>query len=102
MMLRGPQTIGELKGRTERLHRFADLGAVHETLERLASRELVEQLARRPGEKGERWRQQVGGEGTGEAGTEGEQGESLADRVARLEREVAELREAVRAVRKLE
>jgi uncharacterized protein len=36
MMLRGPQTIGELKGRTERLHGFADLGAVHETLERLA------------------------------------------------------------------
>jgi uncharacterized protein len=100
LMLRGPQTIGELKGRTERLHRFADLGAVHETLERLASRELVEQLTRRPGEKGERWRQTVGG--VDGSGTGREQGESLADRVARLEREVAELRVAVRAVRALE
>ena len=101
LMLRGPQTIGELKGRTERLHRFADLGAMHETLERLASRELVEQLVRRPGEKGERWRQLVGG-GDAEAGTDGDDGDSLSERVARLEREVAELRDELRAVPKLE
>ena len=101
LMLRGPQTIGELKGRTERLHRFADLGAMHETLERLASRELVEQLVRRPGEKGERWRQLVGG-GDAEAGIDGDDGDSLSERVARLEREVAELRDELRAVPKLE
>jgi hypothetical protein len=94
LMLRGPQTVGELKGRTERLHRFGDLGEVEETLDRLAGRELVERLGRRPGEKGERWRQTVGGEETGSEG-EAPAGDSLAERVARLEREVAELREAL-------
>jgi uncharacterized protein YceH (UPF0502 family) len=98
LMLRGPQTIGELKGRSERLHRFADLGAVHETLDRLAARDLVERLERRPGEKGERWRQTVGG---GEA--EEEPADSLAERVARLEAEVAELRDRLgRVSRELE
>jgi uncharacterized protein len=92
LMLRGPQTVGELKGRTERLHAYADLGEVHETLERLASRDLVEREGRRPGEKGERWRQLVGGE---ESGIEAEQAEaepSLAERVSRLESEIAEIR----------
>jgi hypothetical protein len=95
LMLRGPQTVGELKGRTERMHRFGDLADLHETLERLADRELVEMLARRPGEKGERWRQLIGG---GETGIEGGEVEapvslSLAERVERLESEVAELRD---------
>jgi len=55
LMLRGAQTPGELKGRTERLHPFADLGAVHVTLDALIERELVEQLPRRPGQKEERY-----------------------------------------------
>jgi uncharacterized protein len=55
LMLRGPQTPGELKGRTERLHPFADLAAVHATLEQLIDRDLVEQLPRRPGQKEERY-----------------------------------------------
>jgi uncharacterized protein YceH (UPF0502 family) len=55
LMLRGPQTPGELKGRTERLHPFADLAAVHATLEHLIDRDLVEQLPRRPGQKEERY-----------------------------------------------
>jgi uncharacterized protein YceH (UPF0502 family) len=95
LMLRGPQTVGELKGRSERLHSFAGLGEVEAALDRLASRELVERLARRPGEKGERWRQTVGGEE--ETGIEGAAPaeDSLAERVARLEREVAVLREAL-------
>src|SRR5437868_13407821 len=41
LALRGPQTPGELKQRSERLHPFADLAAVQETLERLGERELV-------------------------------------------------------------
>jgi uncharacterized protein len=98
LMLRGPQTVGELKGRGERLHRFADLGEVEETLDRLASRDLVERLARRPGEKGERWRQLAGGADTGNEGDGEEVAPSGAEpgleaRVERLEREVAELRE---------
>jgi uncharacterized protein YceH (UPF0502 family) len=55
LMLRGPQTPGELKQRTERMHPFADLDGVHETLERLIDRELVQRLERRPGQKEERY-----------------------------------------------
>ena len=55
LMLRGAQTPGELKARCDRLHPFADLAAVHSTLERLIERELVEQLPRRPGQKEERY-----------------------------------------------
>jgi uncharacterized protein YceH (UPF0502 family) len=55
LMLRGAQTPGELKGRTERMHPFADLAAVHATLEQLISRDLVAQLPRRPGQKEERY-----------------------------------------------
>ncbi len=60
LMLRGPQTPGELKQRTDRLHRFADLAAIHETLRRLVERGLVAQLARRPGQKEERYAQLLG------------------------------------------
>ena len=61
LMLRGPQTPGELKGRTERLYPFATLEDVHRTLQDLAERELVERLPRRPGQKEERYRQLLGG-----------------------------------------
>jgi uncharacterized protein len=57
LMLRGAQTPGELKQRAERMHRFADLGDVHATLERLITRELVAQMPRRAGQKEERYAQ---------------------------------------------
>ncbi len=57
LMLRGAQTPGELKQRAERMHPFADLGAVHDTLEQLIGRGLVERLPRRPGQKEERYAQ---------------------------------------------
>ena len=57
LMLRGPQTPGELKQRAERMHAFAELAAVHETLERLIERGLVACLERRPGQKEERYAQ---------------------------------------------
>jgi uncharacterized protein YceH (UPF0502 family) len=57
LMLRGPQTPGELKQRAERMHPFADLGSVHATLERLIGRELVACLGRRPGQKEDRYAQ---------------------------------------------
>jgi uncharacterized protein YceH (UPF0502 family) len=60
LMLRGAQTVGELKQRSERLHRFESIGEVAETLDALAQRELVERLERRPGQKEERWRQLLG------------------------------------------
>lgn len=57
LALRGPQTVGELRTRSERMAAFPDLEAVRATLEQLAGREtpLAEQLARRPGQKEERW-----------------------------------------------
>jgi uncharacterized protein YceH (UPF0502 family) len=62
LMLRGPQTPGELKGRSERLHRFDGLSAVQETLERLVERELAVRHPRRPGQKEDRFEQVLGGE----------------------------------------
>jgi uncharacterized protein YceH (UPF0502 family) len=57
LMLRGPQTPGELKQRTERLHSFEDLGAIEATLDSLAQRAMVTRLERRPGQKESRWRE---------------------------------------------
>jgi uncharacterized protein YceH (UPF0502 family) len=61
LMLRGAQTPGELKQRSERLHRFDDLAAVEATLERLIGRGHVAQLQRQPGQKEERYAQLLGG-----------------------------------------
>ncbi len=64
LMLRGPQTPGELKQRTERLHPLADLTAVHGTLTRLIDRELAARLERRPGQKEERYTHLLGEDAT--------------------------------------
>ena len=61
-MLRGPQTVGELKQRSERLHRFASTAEVAQSLDGLAGRELVVRLDRRPGQKEERWAHLLGGD----------------------------------------
>jgi uncharacterized protein len=93
LMLRGPQTLGELKSRVERLHRFESVGDVAETLAALAERELVERQGRRPGQKEERWAQLLGGAADEqEAPPPPPRAGSLEERVQRLEREVAELR----------
>jgi uncharacterized protein len=63
LMLRGPQTPGELKGRSERLHGFDGLPAVQETLERLVERELVIRHPRRPGQREDRYEQALGESG---------------------------------------
>jgi uncharacterized protein YceH (UPF0502 family) len=55
LMLRGAQTPGELNQRTARLHPFRSIGEIHETLDRLLSRELVARLDRQPGQKEERY-----------------------------------------------
>jgi uncharacterized protein YceH (UPF0502 family) len=96
LMLRGPQTAAELTQRTERLHAFSP-GEVEEALEQLAGRELVARAPRRPGERGERFGQLLGGEveepdpGSG-ADPATEASPSLEERVRRLEAEVASLR----------
>jgi len=60
LLLRGPQAPGELKSRTERLHAFADRGAVEETLRRMAERGLVQELPRRGGDRDSRWMHLLG------------------------------------------
>ena len=105
LMLRGPQTPGELKQRTERMHSFADLQDVHGTLERLIERELVARLERRPGHKEERYAQLLQDREHEQAAEPRAHtpapagppstGGDLAERVERLEREVAELRTAL-------
>lgn len=115
LMLRGPQTPGELKGRSERLHRFPDLPAVQETLERLIERELVIRHPRRPGQKEERYEQVLGGGGEGaeaSSSVEAEQqedapapaaevssGASPEDRLDRIERELESLRGELASLR---
>jgi len=99
MMLRGPQTPGELKQRSERLHSFADLGAVQETLERLLERELVVRHPRQPGQKEERYEQVLGGGGEEEAPAPSPSVAPEEDRLERLERELAELRAQVASLR---
>jgi uncharacterized protein YceH (UPF0502 family) len=61
LMLRGVQTPGELKQRTERMQGFADLAAVQEVLERLIERGYVVRHPRRPGQKEDRYEQLLGG-----------------------------------------
>jgi uncharacterized protein len=84
LMLRGPQTLGELKQRTERLYAFRALEDVEGTLRELIDRELVGELPRR------RFGHLIGGE---EAAPDAPP--SLEERVRRLEDEVAALREAL-------
>ena len=98
LMLRGAQTPGELKGRTDRMHGFDSLPEVQETLDGLIARELAAALPRRPGQKEQRYAQVLGGDAdvAEPAVSEAEPDEpSLEERVARLEREVAALREVV-------
>jgi uncharacterized protein len=92
LMLRGPQTLGELKSRSERLHRFESVGEVAETLGILADRELVRRLERRPGQKEERWAQLLGGDAEESDEAPPRSVDPLEERVRRLEEAVAELR----------
>jgi uncharacterized protein YceH (UPF0502 family) len=64
-MLRGPQTPGELNQRTARLHAFSGLDEIHEALDGLTARGLIERLERRPGQKEERYRHLLGADEQG-------------------------------------
>ena len=93
LLLRGAQTPGELKQRAERMHVFADLDAVHDTLARLSARELATRLERRPGQKEDRYAQLLEDrDSPTEANGAVHAGGSVAARIAELERELAALR----------
>lgn len=109
LFLRGPQTPGELRGRSERLHTFDSVQLVEETLRDMASHSepLVRELPRRAGQKEQRWTHLVGGFDA--AAFEAAQaaappapaaaGEPLSARVQRLEEQVAQLTQAFNELR---
>jgi uncharacterized protein len=122
LMLRGPQTPGELKARTERLHRFADMEELGGTVERLIERRLARRLERRPGQREERYTHllasedapeepppipRVDGAGGREAAGQVEPQAaapapatgSIEQRFERLEQQIAELRAELQALR---
>lgn len=99
LFLRGPQTSGEMRGRSDRLQQFESVAEVEETLRDMAahSEPLVRQLPRRPGQKEERWAHTTGGAivedavpAAGEDRSES-RGEPLSTRVQRLEEQLAAL-----------
>ena len=104
LMLRGPQTPGELKQRVERLYPYGSLDDVQKALDALSEAELVERLPRRPGQSQDRYVQLLGGGETAEAAPlpaaaepappEAEKS-GLEERVARLEEQVAKLQRAL-------
>jgi uncharacterized protein YceH (UPF0502 family) len=114
LMLRGAQTPGELRQRTERMHHFADQASLQEALDGLVERELALRLPRRPGQKEERYAHRLGDDATGDvaapalaaaapaAPAPAAAAPARADedgRLERLERELAELREEVASLR---
>ena len=115
LLLRGAQTPGELKGRSERLHAFEDLDVVERTLDGLIARGLVARLERRPGQKEERYvhllgeREDVAPAPLAQVAAPPaappptvaiSSDDGLAQRVERLEAEVSDLRAAVDALRR--
>ena len=113
LLLRGPQTLGELRGRTERLHRFEDLEAVQAALQHLMRREppLVVMLPRQPGTKESRYAHLLSGEipvaapASGGVAVPVDPGQQdrvsrLEDQVATLEREVSDLKQTIETLRK--
>jgi uncharacterized protein len=119
LLLRGPQTPGELRQRTDRLHHFASAEELDAAIEGLADRDLVVRLERRPGQKESRYAHLLGGEvadtaaavvAPGPVVEHREAPEPVAhpapaadpardERLSRLEAEVAELRAQVEAMR---
>lgn len=113
LMLRGAQTVGEIRGRTDRMHSFASLEEVADTLRDLqdhSGRQLVTELERLPGTKEPRFAHLLSGEEAlthlpapgaprGSAGS-GREIEALREEVATLREELAQLREEFLALRR--
>ena len=114
LLLRGPQTPGELRGRTERMHRFEDLDAVQFSLQKLMQREppLAVVLPRQPGTKEFRYAHLLSGEvesrdlaspqlaSPSSSSADDERVSRLEEAVADLQNEVSELRQQLAGFRK--
>jgi uncharacterized protein YceH (UPF0502 family) len=111
LLLRGPQTPGELRGRSERLHRFETLDDVHATLQRMTERDpaLVTMLPRVPGTKESRFAHLLSGKvekyeppvpAAAESSPHAERIGRLEEEVAGLRRDLSDLRDQVERFRK--
>ena len=112
LLLRGPQTPGELRGRTERMHRFEDLDEVLSGLQQLMRREppLAKALGRRPGTKEIRYAHLLSGDveaweppaetASSSASADAERLIQLEEQVAALRGEVAELKQQMAEFKK--
>jgi uncharacterized protein YceH (UPF0502 family) len=114
LLLRGPQTPGELRSRADRMHKFEDLGVVQTTLRRLMEREpsLIKLLPKQPGTKEARYAHLLSGDidafetapsvpaSTGGSSPASERITRLENDITNLQREVAELRQQFAAFRK--
>lgn len=115
LLLRGPQTPGELRGRSERMHRFEDLTEVQSTLQRLMQREppLAKILSRQPGTKEARYAHLLSGDvedvnvaralspaAAHSNSPDGERITRLENEVADLRKELADLREQLASFRR--
>jgi uncharacterized protein YceH (UPF0502 family) len=110
LLLRGPQTPGELRGRTERMHRFEDLTEVQSTLQRLMQRDppLVRVLPRQPGTKESRYKHLFAGDTEDPAdvvvahaptSVSVRSNSADGDRVTRLEEELSDVRKEIAELR---
>lgn len=106
MMLRGPQTLGELRTRTERLYNFSGLGEIQETLDGLIRRDepLVVRLPVQPGQKEARFAHLLSGEIDVEAlvvahTARATRGNADSERVEKLEEEVSNLRSEIEVLK---
>ena len=114
LLLRGPQTPGELRSRSERMHSFDDLNAVQSSLQHLMKREppLVKPLPRQPGTKETRYAHLLSGDvaqaepelmvqaHTLERSIDGDRVRQLEEEITRLQNEVAELKQQFAQFRK--
>ncbi len=112
LLLRGPQTLGELRGHTERLFRFEDLSDVQSVLQRLMQREppLVKILPRQPGTKESRYAHLLSGDveipesapqaAAGKGPVDSERLAQLEEEVGHLRDEIAELKEQLQSFRR--
>ena len=102
LMLRGPQTLGEIKTRTNRLAEFTSLGDVEAAVSGLIARELTVEMARRPGQKETRYAHLLSGppsEAPAEVPIDIAAAEPPRDRVAELEASLDEVRRELAALR---
>jgi uncharacterized protein YceH (UPF0502 family) len=106
LLLRGPQTIGEIRGRTDRLYSFSDLDEVRETLENLEETGIVVRLAMQPGRKEARYVQLLGGDlpDSSQQSISGISGDELTgppatDRIEELQEQITSLQEELDQLR---